>query len=207
MKTKSHVKEVAVLGLLAALELVFSFTPIGSIPVGPLCITLNVIPIAIASVVGGPVSGAVMGGLFGILSFLQCFGIGVPSAFGAVLVGINPFYTFVVCFVSRLFAGLISGFVFKAVSGKVNVYINSAVTGFLTAILNTILFMSSLVLFFGQTQFLQEMIDGKNIFIWICAFVGVNAILEIIASTVVTGAVGSALYKSKLVSYKKVKTA
>ncbi len=199
MKTKSHVKEITILGLLAALELIFSFTPIGSIPIGPLCITLNVIPIAIAAVVLGPTGGTIMGGLFGLLSFLQCFGIGVPSAFGAILLELNPFYTFIVCVIARLLTGLIAGFIHKFISKMSNVYISSAVTGFCTAIINTILFMLSLVLLFGQTEYLQDMMNGKNVIIFICTFVGVNAIVEMITTTVVTAAIGSALYKSKLI--------
>ncbi len=203
INTKSNVKEITILGLLAALELIFSFTPIGSIPIGPLCITLNIIPIALAAVVLGPIGGAVMGGIFGVLSFLQSFGVGVPSAFKAVLLELNPFYTFILCVVTRLLTGFIVGIIYKALSGKINVFINSSVTGFLTAIINTIFFMSCLVLLFGQTTYLQEMIDGKNILLWICAFVGVNAIIEMITCTIATGAVGSALYKSKLISHNK----
>lgn len=50
MKTKVNTKSLVILGLMTALTMIFSFTPIGSIPIGPLVITLNVIPIAIAAV-------------------------------------------------------------------------------------------------------------------------------------------------------------
>ena len=54
MKTKVNTKSLVILGLMTALTMIFSFTPIGSIPIGPLVITLNVIPIAIAAVTVGP---------------------------------------------------------------------------------------------------------------------------------------------------------
>ena len=73
-KTKWNTKQLVILGLLTALTMIFSFTPIGSIPVGPLVITLNVIPIALAAVAAGPIGGLVIGSVFGLLSFLQCFG-------------------------------------------------------------------------------------------------------------------------------------
>lgn len=69
MKTKVNTKSLVILGLMTALTMIFSFTPIGSIPIGPLVITLNVIPIAIAAVTVGPVGSAVIGGVFGLLSF------------------------------------------------------------------------------------------------------------------------------------------
>ena len=62
---KFNAKTIVLLGLLTAIIAVFSFTPIGSIPVGPLVITLNIIPIAIAAITMGPIGGAIIGGVFG----------------------------------------------------------------------------------------------------------------------------------------------
>ncbi len=58
VKKMFNVRQLTILGLMTALVMIFSFTPIGSIPVGPLVITLNVIPVAIAAVTCGPVGGA-----------------------------------------------------------------------------------------------------------------------------------------------------
>ena len=55
MKTKFNTRSMVLLGLLTAIVVVFSLTPIGSIPIGPLVITLNIIPIAIAAVALGPI--------------------------------------------------------------------------------------------------------------------------------------------------------
>lgn len=203
MKVLSDAKLITLMGILAVLLVVFSFTPIGSIPVGPLCITLNVIPVAIAAVISGPIGGAVMGGIFGLLSYMQCFGIGVPSTFGAIIVENNAFFAFIVCVVTRFLAGLFAGMLNKYFSKKINPYVSSLIAGFSTALLNTMLFMTSLVLLFGQTEYLQKIINGQNIFIFICTFVGVNAIVEIVTATVITGAISTALYKTKLVDFKK----
>ena len=60
MKTNNffNTKNLVILGLMTALVLIFSFTSIGTIPIGPLSITLNIIPIAIAAVTCGPAGGA-----------------------------------------------------------------------------------------------------------------------------------------------------
>lgn len=195
-------KDLVLMGIITALLIVFSMTPIGSIPIGPLVISLNVIPVAIAAVALGPAGGAVAGGIFGIFSFLQCFGIGVPSGMGAILVGINPFLAFVQRFVPRLLDGLLIGFVFRGVSRKFNPYAASAVTGFCSALFNTVLFMSALMLLFGNTEYVQGLMEGMgtdNVFIFICLFVGINAVVEMIVSTIITGAVGSALFHAKLI--------
>lgn len=206
-KTKWNTKQLVILGLLTALTMIFSFTPIGSIPVGPLVITLNVIPIALAAVAAGPIGGLVIGSVFGLLSFLQCFGIGVPSGMGAILVDINPFLAFVQRFVPRALDGFLVGLIFKGVSKLTNSYVACAVTGFFSAFLNTALFMTALVVLYGNTEYVQGLMGGKNILVFICTFVGINAVCEMLAATIVTGAVGAALCKAKLIPFvSKAKT-
>ena len=192
-------RTIVLLGLLTAIVMLFSFTPIGSIPVGPLVITLNVIPVAIAAIALGPIGGAVIGGVFGLMSFLQCFGIGVSSAMGAVLADINPFLAFVQRFVPRVLDGFLAGVIFKVAARLSNVQISCFITGFCTALLNTVFFMTALVVLFGNTEYMKEKIDGRNVIIFIINFVGINAVFEMIAATLVTGAVGYALISAKLI--------
>lgn len=196
-----NTKKLVLMGFITALLLLFSMTPIGTIPIGPLSISLNVIPVAIAAVALGPAGGAAAGAIFGILSFLQCFGIGVPSGMGATLLAINPFLAFVQRFIPRLLDGFLVGVIFKALSRKINVYAACAITGFSTAFFNTLFFMSALIALFGKTEYVQGLMDGKgthNVFMFVVLFVGVNAVLEMASATVVTGAVGAALSKARL---------
>lgn len=191
-------RQLTILGLMVAVMIIFSFTPIGSIPIGPLVISLQVIPMAICAIVLGPRGGAIGGAVFGILSFLQCFGIGVPSGMGAILVGINPFLAFVQRFVPRLLDGFLIGCIHKFLKKK-NIYVSCAVTGFFSAFLNTAFFMTALVWLFGNTEYIQGLIGGRNIIVFICAFVGINAVFEMIASTIITGLVGAGLFRARVI--------
>ena len=199
MKFEFNTKSMVLLGLLTAVVAVFSFTPIGSIPIGPLVITLNVIPVAIGAIALGPVGGAIMGAVFGIFSFLQCFGIGIPSGMGAVLVQINPFFAFIQRFIPRALDGFLAGLIFNAVAKASDVRISCFVTGFCTALMNTAFFMFSLVFLFGNTAYVQGLMKGKSVIPFIISFVGINAVSEMITATIVTGAVGFALYQAKLI--------
>ena len=190
---------MTIMALMTAVLLIFACTPIGTIPIGPLSISLNMIPVAICAVAMGPAGGVTAGAIFGLLSFLQCFGIGIPSGMGIILVGINPFLAFIQRFVPRLLDGLLLGYIFRALSKK-NVYAACAVTGFFSAFLNTVFFMGALVLLFGNTEYVQGLIAGRNIIVFICAFVGVNAVVEMVVATLITGAVGSALFRAKVLS-------
>ncbi len=196
---KTDVKQLTLLGLLAAVMVILSATPLGYLNIGVLAITLNVIPVGIAAIALGPTGGAVVGAIFGLTSFLQCIGVGGTSAMGVITFGINPVLTFIQRFLPRLLVGLIIGFLHKYLARKIGKKTSCFITGFLAAFLNTVLFMSALVLLFGNTDYMQELIAGRNIIVFICTFVGVNAVFEMIASTLITGAVGSALYKAKAI--------
>ena len=45
--------------------------------------------------------------------------------------------------------------------------------------------------------------DGRNVIAFIIGFVGINAVVEMVASTVVVGLVGVALHAAKLVGQPK----
>lgn len=199
MKFKLDTKSMVLLGLLTAVVAVFSLTPIGSIPIGPLVITLNVIPVAIAAIALGPIGGAIMGAIFGIFSFLQCFGIGVPSGMGAILVDINLPLAFIQRFVPRVLDGFLAGLIFNGVAKATDVRVSCFITGFCTALMNTAFFMLALVFLFGNTEYVQGLMKGKSVLPFIISFVGINAVCEMITATIITGAVGFALYKAKLI--------
>ena len=200
-KKRFDTKQMVTLAMLSAILLIMSFTPLGYLNIGPLAISLNMIPVGIAAVTLGPTGGMILGAMFGITSFLQCIGIGGTSAMGVILFEISPILVFFQRFAPRLLAGLLSGFVFRGVRKLSNSTVAGFVTGFCAALLNTVLFMLALVLLFGNTAYLQELIGGKNLIVFICAFVGINAVVEMFATTAVVGLVGRVL--SKFVSIRR----
>lgn len=191
---KLSTRDFVLLALLVAVLIVLAYVNIPQ-PAG-LSITFNMIPVAIAAIVIGPVGGAIIGGAFGLISFLQCFGICGFSGMGAALAAINPFLAFVQRFFPRLIDGLLLGYIYRFLKPRTNVYVACAVTGFFAAFLNTLLFMTSLVWLFGNTEYMQTSMAGRGMLTYIVAAVGVNGLVEMLVSTVLTGAVGSALEKA-----------
>ena len=106
MNKQSKTMRLTLMGLFAAVLLLMAYTPLGYLNIGPLAITFNVIPVALAAITLGPVGGAAMGAVFGLTSFLQCIGVGGTSAMGAMLFGINPVLAFIQRFIPRLLDGL-----------------------------------------------------------------------------------------------------
>ena len=191
------------LGLMAAVLLLMAYTPLGNLNIGPPAPPLNVIPVAISAVVLGPTGGAIAGAIFGLTSFGQCIGLGGTSAMGAMLFSINPILAFIQRFVPRLLDGICLGYIYKAMRKKTNVYVSCAVTGFFSAFLNTLFFMTALVGLFGNTEYVQGLMGGRNVIIGCCMMVGINAVCEMVSSTVITGAVGAALSKAHLIPAQK----
>jgi uncharacterized membrane protein len=198
MKTGNRSRRTTLLGLLTAILMVLSMTPLGYLNIGPLAISFNMIPVAVGAAALGPVGGAVLGAVFGMTSFLQCLGIGGSSAMGVILFDINPLFAFLQRFLPRLITGFTVGIIYKIVRRFCKVGIAGGVAGFFAALLNTVLFMGALILLYGNTQYLTDLIAGRNIIVFVCTFVGINAVAELVVSTLVTGALCTALERARL---------
>ena len=195
---RTKIARMTLLAMLVAILVVLAFVNI-PMPMG-LSITFNMIPVAIAVMAMGLPGGLIIGGAFGLISFLQCFGIFGSSALGAALVNYNPFLMFVQRFVSRALVGALAALVWSAMQKtKLPLYVRGAVTGFSAAFFNTLFFMSLLVLFFGSTEKLAGPIAEKGVFLYIITSVGINAVVEMVVAALVTGAAGVALKKARMV--------
>lgn len=186
--------KMAQMAILIAIVLIMAFTPLGYLKTAGLEISLITIPVAIAAMVLGPKEGAVIGAVFGLTSFYQCFGM---STFGATLLNINPFLTFLVCVPTRILEGYVAGLIFpwllKADKTKT---IGFFLGGLITAVCNTVLFVGVLLLCFWNTEYIQSLnAAGANILLFGAIFVGVNGVVEWIATTAAGGVIAKALAK------------
>ena len=66
---KNDIRTLTRLALLVAIELVMKAVGLGSVPVGPLYMSFLTLPIAVGAITMGPAAGAVLGGVFGAVSF------------------------------------------------------------------------------------------------------------------------------------------
>ena len=58
--------------------------------------------------------------------------------------------------------------------------------------------MGALFLLFGNTQYLTDTMKGQSFLVFAVTFVGINAVAEMLVSTVVTGALCVALKRAQL---------
>ena len=191
MSKKSNVKTLVQLALLTAIELIMAFTPLGYLKIGPVSITFMAIPVAVGAIVLGPLSGAFLGLVFGLTSFSQCFG---ADTFGTTLLSINAFSTAFMCLVPRILMGLFAGLIFgglkKTTLGETG---GALISSLACSVTNTVLFVGSLIVLFGNTEYIRGY--GDSVIAVIMALVSVNTVIEAIACTIIGGAVSKAVIK------------
>ena len=195
----TNVRFLAQLGLLAAIEIVMKLIGLGSVPVGPLYMSFLTVPIAVGAMTMGPAAGAILGAVFGLVSFKDA--MTGASAMTGVFFQISPVNTFILCVVMRALMGFCVGLLFKALrfidrKGGWSYFI-----GAISApLLNTLFFMGYIVAVFYQTEYIQGLVSTKgasNPLMFVVLLVGVQGLIEAIvccaAGGVITRAVSSFL--------------
>lgn len=178
--------------ILTALIVLMAFTPIGYLQLGVVKMTFIMVPVAVGAITLGEKSGAFLGLVFGITSFMQCFGL---DLFGTTLFGINPVYTFIMCIVPRVLMGYLCGVVYKLIARKKKKFA-LVFASFLAPVLNTTFFMSLLLLFFGESDYIMGIRNGAELLPFLVAFVGLNGVMEIVTTTVIAPPVASVVKKA-----------
>ncbi|MDR0974489.1 MAG: ECF transporter S component [Ruminococcus sp.] len=185
-RTNGKILRLVQLAILTAITVVMALTPLGYLPVGALKISFLMVPVVVGAIVTGPAGGAYLGTVFGITSFMTC--VTGTDAFGAMLLELNPFFTFILCVPTRTLAGLFPALMVKFFSKKVRsrfLYPAAALCG---SLCNTFFFLGALLLIFGNNTDVAAALgfDGGSIIVYIAAtVVALNGALEASACTVV----------------------
>lgn len=178
--------------ILAAIIVLMAFTPIGYLQIGIVKMTFIMVPVAVGAITLGEKSGAFLGLVFGITSFIQCFGL---DAFGTTLMNINPIYTFIMCMVPRVAMGYLCGVIYKLVARKKK-KLALVIASLMAPVLNTVMFMTLLMVFFGNSDYISGIRGGADLWSFLIAFVGLNGVMEIVTTTLVAPPIASVVKKA-----------
>ncbi len=190
-KKRNNIYKMVLIAMFIALMLVMNFTPLGYITVtGAFSITLMTIPVALGAACTGITGGTILGFVFGLTSFLQAFGIGFmidPSA--APLFNENPFGYVVTCFVPRILTGFVAGLVFSLFEKKekTDIWV-FGISSAIVPIINTLLFMSSYILFYSNTSF------GGAVMTVLLTILTINFLVELLVTTIAGTAISKVVY-------------
>lgn len=193
VKRQINPRYIAEVGLFLGIILMMKLTGLSSIPVGPLVMTLTMIPIAIGSMLLGPLAGGILGFFYGIISLSDA--ISGKSAMTAFFFHqVSPILTVLLCIGTRTAVGAATGWLFKLFHKIDRHRIWCYFAGGLAApLLNTILFMGFIVVFFYHTEFVQNLVKTKEAsgpLMFVVLTVGVQGLIEWAAGLVIGGGVG-----------------
>ena len=129
------------MGLIVVLQLLSGMIP----PVGGFTISLVLIPIVLGAALFGAKTGALLGGVFGIIVMVGC--ITGTDVGGAMVFQASPVLCFLVVLGKGTLAGLAAGVVYKLLKNK-NAYLAMMAAAIICPIVNTGVFVASMFLFF-----------------------------------------------------------
>jgi len=207
-KTKPlDTRQLVLLGLMTAIEAIFCFTPLGSLPaLGPIVATLMMIPVIITAILLGPKAGTLMGFFAGFFSFLV-WTFTPPNPLIAFV--FTPFYqlgpfsgnigSLAICFIPRILTGTLTGLIYKGLSKampskNVLCFSISAVTG---SLVHTFGVLGGIALIFGD-QYSQ--VFGNALLL----IIGTTILSNGVPEAVVCGIISTAICKPmKIILAKK----
>ena len=203
MKKKTNVHYLVTLALLISLMLMLDATGLAMIPLPGQYASILTVPIAVGAMLLGPLAGAILGGAMGGISFAAAAKKGFPLLLGGYTGSTAILLTVINSFLPRILMGYLVGVVFKAIykidkTKTLSYYIS----GLLAPLLNTILYMGTLVVIYLNAPTLEALLGAElmtafrnNILLFVFAYVGIQAVLEIGIGCVISGTVGKILHR------------
>ena len=193
------------MAVFSALIVILAFTPfIGYIPLGFTRATIIHIPVIIGSLMLGPKKGAVLGGIFGLTSFIN--NTINPTLTSFVF---TPFYSLgdysggigsvIICFVPRILIGVIPFYVYhlvKKISRNDGVSsMGLILAGLSGALTNTLLVMNLIFVFFRDAYASANGVSASAVYTFILGVIGMNGVPEAIVAAIITLVIGRNLMR------------
>lgn len=204
MSQTKKVRRLVLLSMFIGIEIVLMTTPLGFVPIGPINATTLHIPVITLSILLGVKEGAILGFVFGLSSMIMS--TFHPSAFSFCF---SPFYSLgevhgnfgsvLIAMLPRICIGLTSGFLYRYLSKKIKESAAIVVSGIAGSLINTILVMSGIWLFFGREYASVAGFAYETFLNVIKLTIFTNGILEALLAAFITLAVVKAI-KAKGVS-------
>lgn len=181
------------LSLLAAIIAVL--TILGNfVRFGPFPITLALAPIIIGAAMYGPSAGAILGGVFGLVTLLS----GIAGWDGGTviyLMGVNPVACILICVLKGAGAGFLAGLVYDLIAKK-NSRVGVIAAGIVCPVVNTGLFIIGMLIFF--TSALESWASGQGLFYYVIfGLTGVNFLVELAVNLVLSSGITAIIKYAK----------
>ena len=176
----AKIQRMVGIALLMALVIVLQF--LGGIltTASGFSISLVLIPIVLGAAVFGPSAGAILGGTFGVIVFINC--VTGTDLGGAMVFQANPILCFLVVMGKGILAGMAAGGVYRLLLGK-SKYIAMLCAAIVCPVVNTGIFIACMLTFFREV--LSAWAEGGDLVAYILTgLVVANFVPELIINVV-----------------------
>lgn len=171
-------------GVLAAIVVLLQLLSTFGIHVGPVPISLVLVPIAIGAILYGPGAGAFLGAVFGAVVLGMILG-GLDPASMAML-QFNAPATVITCFGKGIAAGWVAGMVFKAFEKIKQRQLGVIIGTLLCPVVNTGLYVLMVITIFRPLMENEQVKGVGAVFVALMGLIMVNVISEIVITVVLT---------------------
>ncbi|CAI2684437.1 Pantothenate transporter PanT [Apilactobacillus kunkeei] len=167
-----------------------SIPGLGNIPIGPLSVTIIPITVVLAAIVLGTKDGAIVGGVWGLITFVRAFWW--PTSPLAIYVFTNP----LVSILPRILVGLVAGLIFTRLYKPNKPYrMYMSITGFVSSIVNTVVLLGLVYIFYRGDAFNIYHINVDQLLPYLLFVALTNGLVEAFLSAVLVPVIGSPLLK------------
>lgn len=186
---KYQTRRLAITGMLSAVTMILSATPLGFIPIGIFNVTTVHIPVIIGAVLEGPLVGAIIGLVFGLSSWFKH--LTAPGTISFI------FWNPLISVLPRVLIGVLSGYFYKLLSKtKWNRKILYFATGILGTFVNTFFVLGGAYLLYAS-QIAERLSPQAGAAAFLIGIATANGVPEMLVSAIITLAVASAVEKTK----------
>ena len=173
---KQRVLYLVQMALLTAVIMALHFSGV-AIPAFGTKISLVLIPIAMGAMLLGPAAGAILGFVYGVTVFVS-LGVLHMDPFTAILFDNNPVMTFLICTVKTTAAGLVAGYVYRALYKK-NALLAVFVAAALVPTINTGVFVLGCFIIYNTISQVAAGNGYAPVYFILIVCAGVNYALEL----------------------------
>lgn len=180
-KNKKQIEQLVLVSLLTAIVAVLSYFG-GFVKIGGLAsVSLTLIPVVLGAALCGPLVGAWLGGVSGVIFFLTAdavfwFGLSIPG-------------TVITVMIKGILAGLAAGVVYKLIE-KFNRYLAVIVSAVVCPVVNTGIFLLGCLVFFMDTVSGGAVAEGMSVGGYLIVFfVGLNFVFELLLNIILSPAI------------------
>lgn len=187
VENRNKTRKLAITGMLGAVTIALSLTPLGYIPLGVFNVTTIHIPVIIAAILEGPVVGGLVGLIFGVTSLIKNLVAPTPISF--------IFWNPLISVLPRIMIGVLSYYFYISLSKVVkNTKIVYFVTGIFGTFVNTFLVLGGAYVLYAKSLVEKmNLADGAGAFL--LGIATANGIPEMLVSAVITVSAVTAIKK------------